>query len=764
MAKNVILMVGDALGWNAARAAAIAKQIEAGNTGDQLSDFYTEGKGEGLNFQTLENYTLATNYGTTIANQQGVYSTGNSALLDSKDLITGPIPQDLSEPATGANPVRPGFEFDPTFNPGTKASGGATVEEANGNLVGYDPERGGSTPWEAGSDPEYIKHSYPDSANTATTLYTGVKSYNNAVGVDIFEQSLETILATANKNGKSTGLVTSVPIDHATPAAASANVNRRGKYDGEFPSLDNILQQQLREYQPTVLLGGGHPLSTTDEAALPDGVEPSFRYVTEATYNELSQNPNSNVYGYEFLERGTDAVSALASAAAGINPNAGERLIGLYGARGQNGNLPVPSANGDYSLTGFDQFSLFSSTSGDAADQTTNPDLERPLAPGETDAEFIARERNENPTLSDLTLAALDVLEDDPDGFWMMVEGGDIDWGFHDDNLDNMIGNTLQFDTAVGDVIGWINNNGGFEENMLVVTADHDQYLTLDENFPQLLREKGAEALTYQADTPDAAGHYFGSDPEIKYGWGSHTNRQVPVYYQGAGSEVLTELIGAGFESYGKDIAGIADTVDQSHIYQAMYAAVTEGAAPLPLPPVPTAPESVEPMAATILPKFTFASAGGAQVIVDMMSQIYFGGDGADFFDATMSKGGNRLFGRDGDDLILGGANDIIAGGEGDDVLFAGAGGNVLTGGAGADQFWVAYGGLPGAGNTITDFTAGTDVIGFGGISEVSKFSDVQLIQSGEDTRILAPNGSLAIAVLQGVSISQLSESSFAFG
>ncbi|MGB3294605.1 MAG: hypothetical protein WBB01_16605, partial [Phormidesmis sp.] len=82
MAKNVILMIGDAMGWNAARAAAIAKQIEAGNTGDSLSDFYTEGKGEGLNFQTLENYTLATNYGTTVADQEGVYSTGNSALLD----------------------------------------------------------------------------------------------------------------------------------------------------------------------------------------------------------------------------------------------------------------------------------------------------------------------------------------------------------------------------------------------------------------------------------------------------------------------------------------------------------------------------------------------------------------------------------------------------------------------------------------------------------------------------------------------------------
>jgi len=35
-----------------------------------------------------------------------------------------------------------------------------------------------------------------------------------------------------------------------------------------------------------------------------------------------------------------------------------------------------------------------------------------------------------------------------------------------------------------------IEQNGGFEENQLIVTADHDHYLTLNEDFPKLLREK----------------------------------------------------------------------------------------------------------------------------------------------------------------------------------------------------------------------------------------------------------------------------------
>ncbi|WP_414512336.1 esterase-like activity of phytase family protein [Nostoc sp. PCC 9305] len=557
MAKNVIIMIGDGMGWEMARAASIYKEIQNGKTGANLSDFYTQGKGQGLNFQTLQGYGLATTYGTTIADSNGVFSTANSAL-------------DGTNPITGESPVRPGFTFDPTFNQGNTPTGGAKVSDGTvGNLVGYDPTKGGVNPWTSGNDPEYIKYSYPDSANTATTLYTGVKSYNNAVGVDIFENPLETILKTANEVGKSTGLVTSVPIDHATPAAAAANVNRRSKYDADYPALDNILQQQLRVYQPTVLLGGGHPLSAPGDL-LPAGVEPntSNEYISQSTYTELSTKPTNNLYDYTFLERGENAAQKLAETAATIDPEKGDRLFGLYGARGQNGNLPVSSANGDYSTTGLDMFSVFTNQGDNAKVDTT-----RPLLPGETDASFIAKEVNENPTLNDLTNAALDVLGKDPDGFWLMVEGGDIDWSAHDNNIDNLIGTTLDFDKAIGSTIDWIDNNGGWDENLLIVTADHDHYLTLDGDFPTLVQNLGAETLT-NMDTPAEVGHYWGSDPNVKYGWGTHTNRPVPVYYQGAGSEVLNSLVGKGYNAYGSEIPGIAGLNDQTHIYQTMFASI----------------------------------------------------------------------------------------------------------------------------------------------------------------------------------------------
>jgi alkaline phosphatase len=789
MAQNVIIMIGDGMGWEMARAAAIYQQIQQGNTGTTLNDFYTSGKGTGLALQTLTGYSYVTAYGTTIADANGVFNTSNSA-------VTG------SDNVTGGSPIRPGFEFNPAFNPGTTSAGGATVAAgAVGNLVGYDPARGGITPWDAAYyggaagasfNKEYIKYSYPDSANTATTLYTGVKSYNNAIGVDIYEQPLQTILTTAALNGKSTGLVTSVPIDHATPGAAAAAVNRRGKYDSDFPSLDSILQQELSVYQPTVLLGGGHPLSNT-ATPLPTGVEPprDFGFVSKSTYEYLVANPTDNRYGYTFLERGANAATTLATTAAGIDPNAGERLIGLYGARGQNGNLPVSSANGDYSTTGLDMFTV-NSTKG------LKPDTVRPLAPGETDASFIAKERNENPTLQQLTTAALDVLGKDKDGFWLMVEAGDVDWSAHDNNIDNLIGTMLDFDKSVKSTIDWIQANGGWENNLLLVTADHDHYLTLNPNYPTLLRNQGAQALT-DVDNSAAAGHFWGSTPDTdKYNWGNHSNRPVPVYYQGAGSNVLNGFVGQGYTSYGYQVPGIPGGVDQSHIYQTMLAAVT-GSTTLPNLQGPQVINAFSNPVGEVI--YTGAANdtiylgdGSNEVFANNGDNVIYGGSGDDLVytgygnDRILAnEGANAIFSGDGndyirtwtgDDVIYAGAgnddivagdginlidagsgndtvfagsgNDTILGGAGDDIIYAGAGNNTIDAGVGNDEVYVWDGGI----NTFA-LNAGTGSVTVFGFNAGDKFKlgtglvakDLTIAQSDADT--LISNGTDLLATLK---------------
>jgi alkaline phosphatase len=252
----------------------------------------------------------------------------------------------------------------------------------------------------------------------------------------------------------------------------------------------------------------------------------------------------------------------------------------LYGARGQNGNLPLPTANGDYGSTGLSNFSLYASTTPE--NQVPAPDVDRPLAPGETDQQFIAKERNENPTLDDLTKAALEVLGKDKDGFWLMVEGGDIDWAAHDDNMDNLVGNTLAFDTSIGTVIDWIGSHGGWNKNLLIVTADHDHYLTLNPDFPEQLKTKGVEALTYTDHTPQAAGHFWGSDPNRKYLWGSHSSRMVPVYYQGFFGN-FKKYIGKGYTFIDNrpdgvrqvyTVPGVPGAIDQAHIFEVMRSAI----------------------------------------------------------------------------------------------------------------------------------------------------------------------------------------------
>ena len=67
-----------------------------------------------------------------------------------------------------------------------------------------------------------------DSANTAGTLATGVKGAVGQLSQDLYERDVETILEEAIKCGKAGGVVTSVPMFHATPGAFFIHSNSRG--------------------------------------------------------------------------------------------------------------------------------------------------------------------------------------------------------------------------------------------------------------------------------------------------------------------------------------------------------------------------------------------------------------------------------------------------------------------------------------------------------------------------------------------------------
>jgi len=60
------------------------------------------------------------------------------------------------------------------------------------------------------------------------------------------------------------------------------------------------------------------------------------------------------------------------------------------------------------------------------------------------------------PTFLEMTQASLDFLSKDEDGFFLMVEQGDMDWVLHDNNMDNLLGTVYDLDDAVEHTIDWI--------------------------------------------------------------------------------------------------------------------------------------------------------------------------------------------------------------------------------------------------------------------------------------------------------------------
>ena len=69
------------------------------------------------------------------------------------------------------------------------------------------------------------------------------------------------------------------------------------------------------------------------------------------------------------------------------------------------------------------------------------------------------------------TKTAIDILDNDPDGFFLMVEGSQIDWGGHQNNTGYIVTEMLDFDKAIGVALAFAAKN---KETLVIVTADHE--------------------------------------------------------------------------------------------------------------------------------------------------------------------------------------------------------------------------------------------------------------------------------------------------
>ncbi|MHB8736689.1 MAG: alkaline phosphatase, partial [Terriglobales bacterium] len=409
--KYIVLVIFDGMDWQTTWAAAIHRSGHVG---------YHAGRGAGLSFQDYRGVDTDFGYFVTSPHNDGTQFDVNAQIVKT---------------------------------PGGKLRGG------------YDAKLGGPTPWTPGGDPAYLtgrsdirKQAVTDSAASATSMTSGIKTYNDAINVDAEGRQVVPLPRQLQARGLAIGVVTSVPISHATPACAYANNVSRDDFQDltrDLLGLASIAHRDEPLPGVEVLLGCGGAEEPAAYAALhPGAAEQGNNYVQGNRYisdDDLRRIDVNHGGKYQVLLRTAGAnAAAMLSAASHEAAGKGRRLFGLFGV--PSGHLPFQTADGGY-----------------------DP------APGmaKTAETYSAAEIEENPTLADMTRAALTVLETDPDGFWLMVEAGDVDWANHDDNLDNSIGAVLSGDAAFQAIVEWVEARSGWNETAVIVTADHGHYLVL---------------------------------------------------------------------------------------------------------------------------------------------------------------------------------------------------------------------------------------------------------------------------------------------
>jgi len=289
----------------------------------------------------------------------------------------------------------------------------------------------------------------PDSAGTMTAMISGVKTDVGVIGVaeaiergncsTVSGNELVTALELAEIAGKSTGVISTARITHATPAATYAKSADRNWEDVSDMPADAVtagcedIASQLVNFETNleakftglnvdgleVVLGGGRrhflpkdaTFNSTDAASAIEGDRTDGRDLTaewQAFY------PSGN---YVMDQAGFSA----------LNANSTERVFGLF----------------NESHMAYE------------ADRVND----------------IAGE----PSLSEMTSKAIDILDNNEKGFFLTVESGRIDHGHHAGSAYNALTDTIEFAKAVEEAV----KNTNSAETLIIVTADHSHVFTI---------------------------------------------------------------------------------------------------------------------------------------------------------------------------------------------------------------------------------------------------------------------------------------------
>lgn len=241
------------------------------------------------------------------------------------------------------------------------------------------------------------------------------------IGLDAQGNVVKTILEKAKEQGKATGLVSDTRITHATPAAFAAHQPHR--------SLEPLIAEQLiSSGSVDVMLSGGARVFLpadikTDEAdrqIMADLGAPASVFKKSKRSDDRNLIVEAkNDYGYNLAFDREQLNNA--------DTSEGSKLLGLFANSGMADGIAYTACKADNSCA--------------------------------------------QPSLREMTLTALDVLSKDPDGFFLMIEGGQIDWAGHLNDAGWMLHELIKFDEAVEAVYEWVKER---DDTLVVITADHE--------------------------------------------------------------------------------------------------------------------------------------------------------------------------------------------------------------------------------------------------------------------------------------------------
>jgi alkaline phosphatase len=430
-AKYIFTVWFDGMDWETTQAAAIAKSGKV----------YTSGKGAGLFFLDFDAKGSA-QYGSVVTSP--THNDPPDELVDVNNQTIG----DLSKLLRGG--------YDPRFAGEAAGAPGPLLSQGPGYLKGQSASAEDKAGVAAAGG---VLHAYTDSSCSAGEYATGVKSFNNGVNVAPDGRFTETIYQQLQKQGWKVGTVTSVPFSHASPAGMYAHDVSRDDYQDlsrEMLGLPAITQRTGKVPALPgldVVMGAGWGIKAT-----PSNLKVQGQNAVEGnTYLADADLKAIDVAGggkYVVAQRtpGTPGAEGLLAAARRAAEGR-HRLFGFYGVAA--GHLPYRTADGRY----------------DPAKGIKGV-AER----------YSAADLKENPTLADMTRAALTVLAAEPGKpFALFVEAGDVDFALHDNNLDNAVGAVISGDEAIRVIVEWVEKHSNWDESVVIVTADHGHYLVIDD-------------------------------------------------------------------------------------------------------------------------------------------------------------------------------------------------------------------------------------------------------------------------------------------